>query len=66
MRPKAAFMFELQNGIILVLYSRIALAKNIKQLVAPPSLTEFSIGPLYNINRESMRCSNKQRPLVLL
>ena len=45
-RPKAAFMFELQNGIILVLYSRIALAKNIKQFVAPPSLTEFSIGPI--------------------
>jgi hypothetical protein len=46
MRPKAAFMFELQNRIILVLYSRIALAKNIRQLVAPPSLTEFSIGPI--------------------
>lgn len=46
MRSKAAFMFELQNRIILVLYSRIALAKNIRQLVAPPSLTEFSIGPI--------------------
>ena len=39
-------MFELQNRIILVLYSRIALVKNIKQLIAPPSLTEFSIGPI--------------------
>ena len=46
MRSKAAFMFELQNRIILVLYSHIALAKNIRQLVAPPSLTEFSIGPI--------------------
>ena len=40
----AAVMFELKNGIILALYSRVDLAKDAKQPVGPPSPTEFSIG----------------------
>jgi uncharacterized protein len=40
----AAVMFELQNGLILALYQRKDLAKDVKQPVGPPSPTEFSIG----------------------
>jgi hypothetical protein len=59
-------MFELQIGIVLALISRIALAKNIKQLVGPPSPTEFSIGHFVQYKQGVIRCSSRQGPLVLL
>jgi catechol 2,3-dioxygenase-like lactoylglutathione lyase family enzyme len=42
----AAVMFELENGLILALYSRIDLALDANQSAGSPSSTEFSLGQL--------------------
>ena len=48
----AVVMFELKNGIILALYSRVDLAKDAKQPVGPTIQTEFSIGQFLQNKQE--------------
>lgn len=48
----AAVMFELENGLILALYPRTALALDANQPAGIPSTTEFSMGHLVHRKEE--------------